>query len=278
MNAVQNALTDEQFAAVAQLVHNGAGLVVAPGKQLMVASRLGSLLRRTGDRHVDAYLTRVRREPAEMRRLIDAMTTNHTGFYRESHHFTHFEAQMRPDLLARIGDGQPVRLWSAGCSTGAEPFSLAMTMLGPDRAAGARLAQADLRILATDISDASLATARTGECAAADVDAVPPGLHKAWCRMAAERCTIDPVAAGLVRFRSLNLIEAWPVRCMFDAIFCRNVMIYFDTPTKEALMLRLARHLRADGYLYIGHSERVTGPAAALLQPVGNTIYRKVAS
>ena len=203
------------------------------------------------------------------------MTTNHTFFYREAHHFEHFESQVRPGMLRRLESGEAVRLWSAGCSSGEETWSLVMTLLGGDQRAGRAIAKRDVRVLASDLAPHALAKATAATYPAQDLDAVPADLVRQWTKTSGETATITDEARAIVRFRQLNLLETWPMKVRFDVIFCRNVMIYFDTETKERLVSRFAEALVPGGTLYIGHSERVTGPATRMLQPAGPTIYRR---
>jgi len=172
-----------------------------------------------------------------------------------------------------------VRLWSAGCSSGEEIWTLLMVLLGTQREAGLRIARSKLLALASDISVNALAGAKAATYPASALDAVPEALRRTWCAPVTgagePRLAIDPAVQAMVRFRMLNLMGDWPMHGAFDVIFCRNVMIYFDAPTKERLVERFARQLVPGGYLYIGHSERVSGPATALLEPVGPTIYRR---
>lgn len=263
------------FAAVAAIVHAEAGIVLPPGKAMLVYSRLAPLVRNTASGTFALYLDKVRADPSERARMIAALTTNHTFFYREAHHFEHLAREVRPVLLRRLEQKQPVRIWSAGCSSGEETWSLVMTLLGPDRAEGRRIAGRDLRVLASDIAPGPVARATQASYPAKDLEPVPAPLREAWMRAEGENLTMTEEARSFVRFRLLNLLGEWPMRGPFQAIFCRNVMIYFDNPTKERLVARFAAMLEPGGHLYIGHSERVTGPAAELLQPVGPTIYRR---
>jgi len=154
-------------------------------------------------------------------------------------------------------------------------YSLIMTMLGPDRMAGQSLSRGDLKVLASDIAPHALAKAEAAVYSAKDLKPVPGDLRQAWTSESGDEVTIGPVARSVVRFRTLNLLGEWPMAGKFDVIFCRNVMIYFDQPTKERLVARFMEALRPEGLLYIGHSERVTGPASEHLQLVGPTIYRR---
>ncbi|USI71712.1 CheR family methyltransferase [Sphingomonas morindae] len=267
----------EDFEAVRDLIYQEAGIVLPPRKATLVYSRLAPLVRATGSATFANYIQRIRADDQERRRAVSALTTNHTFFYREPHHFEHFIETVRPELVHAAETGKPVRLWSAGCSTGEETWSLVLSLLGPDRTEGRRLAQRDVAVLATDIADHALSAAREASYAADALKPVPEPLRRAWSESRDGRAAIVPDATALVRFRWLNLLGEWPMKKKFDVIFCRNVMIYFDQPTKERLVERLGQMLVPNGHLYIGHSERVTGAAARFLSPVGSTIYRRTA-
>lgn len=279
MPGVSPGVFDEaDFRAVAEIAHAEAGIVLPTGKAMLVYSRLAPLVRDSGCVTFGAYVLRIRENPQERQRAICALTTNHTFFYREAHHFEHFASEVRPDCLDRLQRGGKVRLWSAGCSSGEETWSLLMTLLGEDTSVGTAIAQRDVRLLASDIASHALAKARAATYRAEDLKPVPEGLRRAWTRSKGEDCTMDPVMQQIARFRTLNLLGEWPMQGQFDVIFCRNVMIYFDTPTKERLVARFAERLAPGGWLYIGHSERVTGPALDHLSSTGPTIYRKRAA
>ena len=266
---------DADFQAIAGIVHAEAGIVLPSGKAMLVYSRVAPLVRETGTATFANYVARVREDAKERARMVAALTTNHTLFFREAHHFEHFESEVRPHLLRRCEQGQPVRLWSAGCSSGEETWSLVMTLLGGDRTAGRRIAQRDVRVLASDIAPHALRKAADARYAAREMESVPSDLRQQWSRTAGDQLVMNEDARSIVRFRALNLHGQWPMRGKFQVIFCRNVMIYFDGPTKERLVSRFADALEPGGFLYIGHSERVAGPATRLLEPVGPTIYRR---
>lgn len=270
---------EEDFRRIAALIHSETGIVLSERKRMLAYSRLAPLVRRSGLTSFAAFLDTLEDAPGQLTEVIAALTTNHTYFHREPHHFDHFGHEVRPALLERAAGGEPVRLWSAGCSSGEEIWTLMMVLLGPERHAGERIADRDILALASDISVDALAQARTATYPASALEALPEPLRRLWCETdggeAEETLAIGLTLRKLVRFRQLNLLGEWPMRSVFDVIFCRNVMIYFDTPTKERLVERLARQLVGGGLLYIGHSERVTGPATALLEPVGPTIYRR---
>ena len=266
---------EADFRAVVELVREDAGIVLPEGKAMLVYARLSPLVRASGMGTFKGYLALVRDDGEERRKMICALTTNHTFFYREAHHFEHFADVTRPALLQKLQAGEPVRMWSAGCSSGEECWSLVMTLLGPDQGAGRAIAKADLRILASDIDTDILARASAATYAAKDISAVPEALRNTWSTTTGAQATIVPEARELVQFRQLNLHGPWPMKKQFDVIFCRNVMIYFDTAAKERLVARFAQQLLPGGFLYIGHSERVSGAAEAELESVGPTIYQR---
>jgi chemotaxis protein methyltransferase CheR len=273
---------EADFRRIAALIHAETGIVLSDRKRMLAYSRLAPLVRRSGLANFGAYLDRLDVDQSALTEVIAALTTNHTYFHREPHHFEHFEAQVRPDLVATALAGDPVRIWSAGCSTGEEVWTLLMVLLGPEREAGLRLTRTDLVMLASDISTNALAGAREATYPRAALDALPEAQRRIWTTPVEAggepRLAIAPALKAMVRLRMLNLLGDWPMHGQFDVIFCRNVMIYFDSPTKDRLVERFARQLHPGGYLYIGHSERVSGAATALLDPVGPTIYRRRAS
>lgn len=263
------------FEAVRDIIYDAAGIVLPPGKAMLVYSRLAPLVRNSGCATFGAYVALIGANDGERHRTVCALTTNHTFFFREDHHFTHLAETVRPALIRRAVQGKEVRVWSAGCSSGEETWSIVMTLLGADRAAAQRLLTQDLRVLATDLADHALIAAQAACYDAKAAVPVPADLRKVWMRAADGGVTMTEEARSIVRFLPLNLLTDWPLQRLFDVIFCRNVMIYFDQPTKERLVQRFAEQLKPGGYLYIGHSERVTGPAEAHLRAVGPTIYRR---
>ena len=271
--------SEADFRRIADLIHAETGIVLSERKKMLAYSRLAPLVRNSGLTSFSAFLDTLARDPATFTEVVAALTTNHTYFHREPHHFEHFENVVRPDLAARAQSGAPVRIWSAGCSTGEEIWTLLMVLLGPQREAGMRIARSKCLALASDISINALAGAKAASYPMGALDALPEALRRTWCAPVNDggepRVAIDPAVQAMVRFRVLNLMGDWPMQRPFDVIFCRNVMIYFDTPTKERLVERFARQLAPGGFLYIGHSERVSGPANALLEPVGPTIYQR---
>jgi chemotaxis protein methyltransferase CheR len=206
--------------------------------------------------------------------MIVALTTNHTHFFREKHHFDHLCATTLPMLRDRAARG-PVRIWSAGCSSGEEVYSIAMCLLGQDRAASRWLDRADVKLLATDISPPVVEATRRASYSASDVQPVPEAYRRNWLKQEGDRFVMAPEARALVTARMLNLFGPWPMKRQYDVIFCRNVMIYFDEPAKAELEARFVDMLTPGGYLYVGHSERLIGAAATRMKPCGQTIYVK---
>ena len=205
--------------------------------------------------------------------MIAALTTNVTRFFREPHHFDHLRAKVVDPIAAEIKQGRRLRIWSAGCSSGQEPYSIALSILSllPDARAY------DVKILATDINPLVLDTARKASYPAEEVVSVPADLRRSWMEnVGSGAMRLDEAPRGLVTFRPLNLIGAWPMKGPFDAVFCRNVVIYFDEKTQMRLLTRISTLLRPGGYLYLGHSERMVGPAEALFRLDGTTTYRKL--
>lgn len=264
-------LTEEDFTAIAAMVRQASGIVLGANKRDLVYSRLRRRLRALRLSSFAEYRTKLEGDggPAERVRMINAVTTNLTGFFRENHHFDHLARQV---LSALPRQGRRLRIWSAGCSSGEEPYSLALTMLGamPD------LASWDARILATDIDTDMVATAAAGRYAADRLAPVPADLRgEHLLRQADGSVEMGPKAKALITFKPLNLLGPWPMRGPFDVIFCRNVVIYFDKPTQRELFDRYAEMLVPGGHLYVGHSESLFR-VSERFQHLGRTIYRKL--
>jgi len=268
------ALGTAEFAAIARIMQRDARIHLAAGKTTLVQSRLSRRLR---EHRVDTfrdYVKLVETDATERAAMIVALTTNHTHFFRENHHFEHLRQTTIPWLQGRARS-QPVRIWSAGCSSGEEVYTIAMCLLGQDRASAAWLRQADVRLLATDLAPHVVEAARLGVYSAETVAPVPAAYRSAWMRAQGGDYVMVDEARSLVTARVLNLFDAWPMRQTYDVIFCRNVMIYFDDVAKAELEARFVDMLSPGGYLYIGHSERLIGSAAGQMENCGQTIYRK---
>ena len=178
-----------------------------------------------------------------------------TRFFREPHHFEHLKTEVLPKLLQSARQGGRVRIWSAACSTGQEPYSIALTILSlmPDAP------EYDIKILATDIDPNVVITARRGLYPGNEVALIPADLARRWMEPRGDGALeAGEAMRELVAFRELNLIGQWPMKGRFDVIFCRNVVIYFDEPTQHRIWGRFRGVLQPSGRLYVGHSERVT--------------------
>lgn len=275
-NPAATELRPEDFRMVADLVHREAGIVVRDHKHAMVRGRLARRARELGIRSISEYCARLRGEELarELPGLVNALTTNHTAFFREAHHFRHLEEVALPELMGEgVFDGGRFRIWSAAASSGEEPYTIAATVAA--HAGGRPLI--DCRILATDIDTEMLAKAERGVYPRAALEALEPGQAE---RLAAEPSDrtdawrVPDRLRKLVSFRRLNVIEEWPFAGPFQIIFCRNMLIYFDGPTKRSLVARLSEHLAEGGYLYLGHSEALPHSVEGL-RPCGRTTYRK---
>ena len=269
-------LTKEDFQQIVDVARSDAGIDLCEAKASLVYSRLTKRLRALQLESFSSYCALLSKGSGDERqKMVAALTTNVTRFFREQHHFEHLKAHILPSLVAKARDGGSVRIWSAACSSGEEPYSIALTILSvmPDAAA------LDVKILATDIDADVLQKGREGVYADAAVAAVAPERRNRWFN-AQEDSHGDKVwKAGeelrkLVSFREHNLMGHWPMRGPFDAIFCRNALIYFREESQIEVWCRFAPLLARSGRLYIGHSERVLGEAASLYVNDGITTYR----
>lgn len=267
-------LSHEAFQRVSSAAHAFAGLQIPTSKTSLVQSRLSKRLRALGLNDFDTYLDFLDTSDGQTERalFVSALTTNVTQFFREPHHFEALEKTYLPALLQRAQHGGRVRIWSAGCSSGQEPYSLASLILRLDPSAGSL----NIRILATDIDRQVLQNARSAQYPATGAESLPLETRRALFASAPENAntlSIRPDVAGLVTFRELNLVGHWPLSGPFDAIFCRNVVIYFSEDTQRALWPRFASVLAAGAPLFLGHSERIAEPKRLGLTPSGVTTY-----
>ena len=269
-------LRREDFYTIATCLQADTGIALSEAKAMLLYSRLAQRLRELGLTCFGQYCD-VLAGPAggqERRVLLTALTTNVTSFFREPHHFADLQAHVLPRLLSRAAQGARVRIWSAACSTGQEPYSIALTIL----AAMPRAASFDLQIIATDIDPAVLKTASEGGYSERDLANLTPAQRR-YFEDHGTSWFVGEELRRLVTFRELNLAAPiWPARGPFDVIMCRNVLIYFNEQTQSDVLRRLSAALNDDGTLYVGHSESLSGPAAALLQRDGVTTYRRPAS
>lgn len=266
-------IADKDFFALAKLVHGECGIVLADAKKGLVVSRLTRRLRELDLRDFGQYCRLLQSEQGmdERARLISALTTNVTKFFREDHHFRSLEKQIFPALVEKARRRGRVRIWSAGCSTGEEPYSLAMELL--DVCSDAL--SLDIRILATDIDPQVLARARAGRYTDTAVAGVPASRRSRYLIASNGEFEVVQALRELITFAPLNLVGQWPIRGPFDIIFCRNVVIYFDNATQEVLWQRFAGLIPPSGHLFIGHSERLGRAAERYFATNGITQYRR---
>ena len=279
LQEMENALSDNLFQKFSELVYQKCGINLHEGKKALLQARLNKRLRASGlssYRDYYQYLT-TRGDDQELREFLDCISTNLTYFFRESQHFGFLDEVFLPELIEkkRREHSNRIRIWSAGCSTGEEPYSLAMCVASHLKEVG----QWDFRILATDISTRVLDVATRGVYGPDKVEKVPPALRQRYFR----RCDrngangdyeVSPLLKSIVTFRRLNLKEPFPFKGPFDCVFCRNVMIYFDKPTQENLIRKMAGYLDHGGHLFVGHSESLMGLDHPLTY-VRPAIYRK---
>jgi chemotaxis protein methyltransferase CheR len=271
------AFSDVDFRSLAQLAYDHAGIVLQESKRNMVYGRLSRRLRTLQLDTFRDYRDYLATHERELENFVNSLSTNHTKFFREAHHFDHLRGNVAAPFAKAGGHASfRVRIWSAGCSSGEEPYSIAAVL----KREIPNIEQHDVRILATDIDTDVLAKAARGIYPANSVVEVPAGYRTFFevkkNGQGVAQVFIDHSVQKLVTYRYLNLLRQWPFKGLYDAIFCRNVMIYFDSPTKEALVDRFMRQIKPGGWLYIGHSESLIGSHPGL-ESVGNTIYRRAA-
>lgn len=259
----------KEFARIRDLVYELTHIHLHEGKIPLVQHRLSKRLRALGLADFRAYLSYLDENENEIVSMVNAITTNFTVFFREAEHFSFLYEKVLPTMA--LEDRRRLRFWSAGCATGEEAYSLAMVI----REGLADIDSRDVLILATDVSTRALSTAREGVYTKEAIDKCPVDYRRKYL-LPAEAGTfrVAPEVARLIRFRRLNLFDPWPMRGPFDVVFCRNVMIYFEKDAKEALVDRFFRILRSGGYLFVGHSESLTGVTHEFVY-VMPAVYRK---
>jgi chemotaxis protein methyltransferase CheR len=272
-------LGDTEFAFLCSFVYKHCGIVLGEHKRQLVQGRLARRLRALKLSGFDAYVELLCRDPqSELGELASAISTNVTAFFREMHHYDLLVDELLPRWLEAKRSGGKLRIWSAGCSTGEEPYALAMVLAEALERSGSNV---DARILATDLSPQALEVARRGEYPLDRLSGVSEARRNRWFLRGEGAyeglACIHPRLRELVSIQPLNLLHEWPMRGPFDAIFCRNVVIYFDKPTKQKLFERYAGLLEQGSYLFLGHSESMYGLSDAF-DLVGRTVYRKNAA
>ncbi len=267
-------LTPSAFKSIASALYEEAGINLPETKATLVYARLVRRLRALKLASFEQYCELIGDpECGERQMLISSLTTNVTQFFREPHHFEHLRSVALPALIDEARRGGRVRIWSAGCSTGQEPYSIAMTILGA--APDAR--NLDVKILATDIDADVINEASKGVYSEAALASLPSErLSRFFVRDHDSAWRVGDDLRRLVSFKRLNLNGQWPMRATFHVIFCRNVVIYFDEAKQWEIWRRFSTTLDRGGWLYIGHSERVAGPGSSRFESAGVTCYRAV--
>jgi len=269
--------TNAHFRCICDLVLEHIGISLSDAKRELVYGRLVRRLRRLGLDSFDQYCALLQRDGSgELEPFTNAITTSFTAFFREPHHFDYLVATLLPELVRDKAADKRLRIWSAGCSTGEEPYSIAMALAETIP----RLDLWDAQILATDIDSNVLAKGESGIYAEDRIAGVSADRKRRWFHKGgggnAGKVRVVPELRRLVRFHKLNLVDTWPMRGPFDFIFCRNVVIYFDKPTQTALFDRFARLLEHGSPLFIGHSESLFR-ISDCFELIGKSMYSKAA-
>lgn len=270
-------MSDTDFQAISNIAYREAGLVFPPEKISLVQSRINRRLRQLKINSFSEYASFVKSDQGldERKIMISSLTTNVSNFFRESHHFDILTEQVLPDLLSRARAGEKIRLWSAGCSTGQEPYSLAMTLLeyAPDAP------KLDIKILATDIDPNVIATANQGYYEARVLNEIEVAFQEKYIETVKNGHKtgffMKEIVRNMVSFRELNLLSKWPISGKFDVIFCRNVVIYFDEKTQLMLWPRFESVTAPAGWLFVGHSERLSDRLETKFVIAGPTAYQR---
>lgn len=267
--------TDAEFKRLREIVHARTGIALSEAKRELVYGRLARRLRKLKLASFAEYCLLVEGgESAELQELTNAITTNLTSFFREGYHFEQLAQEALPQIESKRAATRRLRLWSAGCSTGEEPYSLSVVL----REAAPRLAHWDVKLLATDIDSKVVATASEGVYAAERFKGVPNERVRNWFPQVPGRSGFYGASdelKSLITFKQLNLLDPWPMKGPFDVIFCRNVVIYFDKATQRRLFDRMAELQEPGGWLFIGHSENLLN-VTRRYKLVGRTVYRRV--
>ena len=273
-------MSDEVFRRLSEFIHSSCGIKLPPAKKTMLEGRLRKRLRVLSMPSYDTYceyLFSSCDSRSEYIHMIDLVTTNKTDFFREPEHFNYLTRKALPDLAGRHGPGvrRTLHLWSAACSTGEEPYTLAMVL--SEFAEGCP--EIRFSVLATDISATVLQKARAGVYSHEKVDPIPQPLRKKYLLRSKDKdaglVKINPELRSMVRFARLNLMEdAYGIDEPIAVLFCRNVLIYFDRPTQEKLLGRLVRCLLPGGYLFLGHAESIHNMDLPLVQ-TATSVYRR---
>lgn len=267
--------TDENFQHIKQFVSEHTGIVLTDAKRDMVYGRLSKRIRKGGFGNFSAFCEAIDNGDEEQQEfLINAITTNLTAFFRENHHFDYLANTVLPDLVKQNKASKRLRIWSAGCSTGEEPYSIAMTI----KETLPNLDQWDVKILATDLDANVLDHGRKGIYRTERIEGLSEKRAKRWFKKGrgdnSDFVKVKDELQQMVHFKRLNLLHPWPMKGPFDLMFCRNVVIYFDKSTQKVLFERYSNILNSKAHLFIGHSETLY-KVSNEFDSLGHTIYRK---
>ncbi len=275
VHAIAPELTCRDLATIRRLVYERAGIALHAGKGALVSARLQKRLRAGGFRSFREYIRFVQADPSgdELTALLDAIATNHTAFFREPQHFEFLRDTVLPPLVARVERGGFVNAWSAACATGEEAYTIAMLLF---ERLGAE-STTRVRLLASDLSTKALAVACAAVYKAQRLRDVPRDLaRKYFVKETAGTVRVVDAVRRAIEFRQLNLLDAGRPTRMFDFIFCRNVMIYFDRPVQQRVVASLERRLVPGGYLFVSHSESLNSIQHAMTW-IAPAVYRREA-
>jgi len=275
--STQIKLSDHEFKLISNLIFERFGIVLTEKKKSLIVSRLHKLLIKDGFSTFKDYYNYIVTDKSgkALSLLIDKLSTNYTYFFREKDHFEYLSHQVFPELKIKLEQKQisTIRLWSAGCSSGEEPYTLSMLL---DQYFSNQLDSIDAGILATDISSHVLQISNAGIYGIERIKPLPENLKKKYLiKIGKENWQFNERVKRLLLFKRLNLMRSeYPFKGKFDVIFCRNVMIYFDSKTRDEIVQRFSRYLNPGGYLFIGHSETLgrSNPHFRYIQPA---VYRK---
>ncbi|AHF00978.1 chemotaxis protein CheR [Thiomicrospira aerophila AL3] len=274
MSATEFAFTVQDFKRVRTMVYEFAGIDLSDSKRNLVYNRLAKRIRFLGLDSFKGYLDFVEAQgEEEFVTLINAITTNLTFFFRENHHFEYLAQSVIPFLLKKNATSKKIRIWSAGCSTGEEPYSIAVVLKETVPSGW------DAKVIATDLDTNVLDTGRQGVYAIDRLKGVEQARIKRWFMKGTGAnegfVRVKPELQEMITFGQVNLMQDWPIKGPVDVIFCRNVVIYFDKPTQSRLFNRYADVLANEGHLFIGHSESLN-KITDRFELLGQTIYRKI--
>ena len=272
-------ITDREFEKFSSLVYDRAGINLHIGKKQLVQTRLGKIMRTEGIDNFSSYLDMILRDDSGNRlvELLDAISTNHTYFFREKEHLRWLNEHILPDIfkLESVKQTGQIRIWSAGCSTGEEPYTIAIDMLENYKFPF----PVEIKMLATDLSSKVVSIAQNGVYREEKLQNVPKHMITKYFQKGSGSADglyrVNEDIRRKITFRKFNLMDPFPFKKQFDFIFCRNVMIYFDKQTQQKVVQKFQRYVKPGGYFVVGHSESLSGIKHEF-KYIAPTIYRKM--